>query len=178
MIFFQIAFLKVQLCYFFSIFSRAGSVSEFSVFGSVRFGEFRFRFGSVSKPTITFGFRLVNFGFRLTVSISRKKLRQNPTFLKQSQKDNLQHFCRNFLGFECFFNNPNWNRNIFSDFLLDFTQKFQKWPFSVNRGFWIRFRFSSVFEKSVIFGFGSVRVLEFSVGFSVFRVTDQPLLKS
>ena len=88
----------------------------------------------------------------------------------------MQHFCRNFLGFECFFNNPNWNRNIFSDFLLDFTQKFQKWPFSVNRGFWIRFRFGSVFEKSVIFGFGSVRVLEFSVGFSVFRVTDQPLL--
>ena len=88
----------------------------------------------------------------------------------------MQHFCRNFLGFECFFNNPNWNRNIFSDFLLDFTQKFQKWPFSVNRGFWIRFRFGSVFEKSVIFGFGSVRVLEFSVGFSVFRVTDQPLV--
>ena len=62
------------------------SVSKFSVFGSVRFSEFRFRFGSVSKPKITFGFRLANFGFRLTVSISRKKLRQNPTFFKQSQK--------------------------------------------------------------------------------------------
>ena len=68
------------------LYTSGWSVSKFPVFGSVRFGEFRFRFGSVSKPTITFGFRLVNFGFRLTVSISRKKLRQNPTFFKQSQK--------------------------------------------------------------------------------------------
>ena len=46
---------------------------------------------------------------------------------------------------------------------------------SVNRGFWFRFRFGSVFQNSQNFGFGSVRFLDFRFGFPVFRLTEQPL---
>ena len=41
-------------------------------FFGFRFGSvfnFRFRFGSVSKPKLDFEYRLIDFGFRLTVSL-------------------------------------------------------------------------------------------------------------
>ena len=53
------------------VFNRASSVSDFSVIGSVRFYNFRFRFGSVSKPKNVFGYRLMNFGFRLTANSTK-----------------------------------------------------------------------------------------------------------
>ena len=56
-------------------------------------------------------------------------------------------------------------------FSLISSKNFKSSPFRLTAVFLIRFRFGSVFEKSVLFGFGSVRFLEFSVGFSVFWVT-------
>ena len=52
------------------------SVSKFLVFGLVRLGEFWFQFGFKTENY----FWLVNFGFRLTVSISRKKLTKSYIF--------------------------------------------------------------------------------------------------
>ena len=52
---------------------RGCTVSDFSVFGSVRFSNFGF--GSVFRLKAGLGFRLVNVGFRLTVLYTKKSMK-------------------------------------------------------------------------------------------------------